>query len=799
MIDDQELLEDDHGLYTLNFWPKKDVNSVTGFILKSDEDEFKDAVKTVLGMLKVKGREMVVRKVKFKTKTVNERAHFLTIYMNDIIYGEGHIHLKWTWDGKKGTSLHISKVKGCDSFLVKNFMFVLKYLVDGTMDDAFTPEMIASFSKGDDEGKDSCVNCNQTYQTATGLSLHQCSVPVPEPMEVTKQISSNEANDYVSAFRNYIVTSPSENSEKTEDYKCTLCQQYFVNAHGLKIHVSRIHKSQNIVKQRDDKVIDDDMKASSKPLTSKVSHDKGKIRVDKFINDRGAVLKRVVGDGACAPRAISLILFGTENHWRVIATAMNKKNRESFVEREIVGNVFYPFQRIVSGVGRKEFNNREEYLNFLETEESLYTWREGPDLKCISDLLEIKLIILVSGDGENLDGGKPLIIGEQFTPEVVLFLNKSSEHYFSVINPQNKNDNNERLSKLQDYINNVSAQGLDSFCSDEDVRRWRRIEKQMELLQSKLNFYEKELECQRNFYEKGLNECRSKIFILETNKCIHESPGKKEVFLAAVAANQSQNLPQTGQVNALPPASSPVPMEMDAIQDLQRLNSLKMQGFQRQSPQVAPLPKKPNFYCISCNVPFDTKDGLRDHNQICPKKKKNTNVEQSHQVDSAEKDLKSIPVHIDPSIRVPQNGSVREYNCHNCDFQCSGPGRSKLLLKHSKETGHKTDDLKEKCYTCGEILLNWEELMIHRKNQHRDRVKTCHYNSDCRWKDNCWFNHGSQDNNGMIDRSNQRGFQQSRDPFPPDQMDLLREMLTAFQLTKESQNQLKEKERSQGV
>ena len=92
----------------------------------------------------------------------------------------------------------------------------------------------------------------------------------------------------------------------------------FSSPHGLSIHQSRAHKSQNLVSQLVDKVIDDGLM-----------------------------------------EAISLILFGTEDHWREISIAMNKKNKECFEKREIAGNVSYPFHRIVSGFGKKEFMNRQ--------------------------------------------------------------------------------------------------------------------------------------------------------------------------------------------------------------------------------------------------------------------------------------------------------------------------------------------------------------------------------------------------------------------------------------------------------
>ena len=70
MIEDKDLIEDDNGFYVLNTWPKKDFGSLAGFTMSSNEEEFIDAAKKLLKTLKVKGREMEVRRVPFKIKNV---------------------------------------------------------------------------------------------------------------------------------------------------------------------------------------------------------------------------------------------------------------------------------------------------------------------------------------------------------------------------------------------------------------------------------------------------------------------------------------------------------------------------------------------------------------------------------------------------------------------------------------------------------------------------------------------------------------------------------------------------------
>ena len=102
-----------------------------------------------------------------------------------------------------------------------------------------------------------------------------------------------------------------------------------------------------------------------------------------------------------------------------------------------------------------------------------------------------------------------------------------------------------------------------------------------------------------------------------------------------------------------------------------------------------------------------------------------------------------------------------------------------MLLRHARETGHRTDDLSEKCFTCGTVSKNFVELMTHRKTQHRDIVQKCHYNQDCQFKEKCWYNHDAV--SGQNNQNNQGVFRQVKESLPPDQIVLLKELLTIFQ------------------
>ena len=158
----------------------------------------------------------------------------------------------------------------------------------------------------------------------------------------------------------------------------------------------------------------------------------------------------------------------------------------------------------------------------------------------------------------------------------------------------------------------------------------------------------------------------------------------------------------------------------DKFEDLNRLKAMKEKGFRRDTPQTKPVeksvPKKPTFYCISCNVSFDTKDTLKEHNQVC-KSKKTPDFEP---VKPPERVSKIPVIQSDVNVKAVHPGFVpRQYNCHDCGFQSSGAGRSKMLLRHARETGHRTDDLSEKCFTCGTVSKNFvitTKIVNSRKN-----------------------------------------------------------------------------------
>ena len=175
-----------------------------------------------------------------------------------------------------------------------------------------------------------------------------------------------------------------------------------------------------------------------------------------------------------------------------------------------------------------------------------------------------------------------------------------------------------------------------------------------------------------------------------------------------------------------------------------------MLGQSRSSPQFPPSPKKTILRCESCNREFFDTINFEKHKMV-------------HNQTLASNVQKSPVSNVSPGNRIEvvrnTNNTKRSYNCYDCSFQGSS---SKNLLSHVKETSkvgaaHTTDPLHESCFTCDEVLPNFEELMKHRKSVHVDKISSCRFfnvnpsQNKCKFSAmNCWYNHVIQNDSNNV-------------------------------------------------
>ena len=468
---------------------------------------------------------------------------------------------------------------------------------------------------------------------------------------------------------------------------------------------------------------------------------------------------------------------------------MNRKAVELFDSMKEF--LIFPLKRKVGGKeGDVEFKDKDEYIKFLMSDDSLVMWREGPDLAVVAHLLRSRVDVLISKDNK-LDGGCPMVYGEEFEDRgrIVLVLSEEEKHYYAVVDTQNPNDNLRLLEALKTYVNNAnndsdgSVLAISKDSEDKDVQN--ATQDDIRAVNSRLDAITKRFTNLQAKYD-------GKIFRLEEeNKVLMGLLSKRgpqpQVRAAPVAPPAAQPVPvpppaaQPAQV----PAGDTGPMDLDKeeFSQLKRLHDMKQQGFQRQSPAAPPVRK--GFLCVTCKIQFDKEENLKKHKDTKHPDKEDTKKKMSSNVQSEPRipDIVLAPINnvINEAAmkKIPSlNGQARKYNCLECSFQADGKASSKSLLRHSKQTGHRTSPLEEKCYTCQAVCPNFEELMVHRRENHKDNINFCRYLSEdsCKFGSRCWYSHDQAKKN---DSSKQNlGFRREKGSIPPDMMQGLTVLLS---------------------
>ena len=257
-----------------------------------------------------------------------------------------------------------------------------------------------------------------------------------------------------------------------------------------------------------------------------------------------------------------------------------------------------------------------------------------------------------------------------------------------------------------------------------------------------------------------------------------------QLSAAPVAPPAAQPVPppaaQPAQVPA-PRAAAPagdtgqMDLDKDELPQLRKLFDMKHQGFQRQNPAAPPVRKA--FSCTLCKIQFEVEENLRKHNDT-KHSGKNVSAQKvtasSLENEAGKKNLVKEPASvINDAVmqRIPiQSALSRQYNCLECPFQADGKGSSKSLLRHAKQTKHKTSSLEEKCYTCHKVCQNFEELMLHRRDNHRDSINFCRYLSEdsCKFGARCWYSHDVTKKD--VGSKQNLGFRKEKESIPPDMM-----------------------------
>ena len=297
----------------------------------------------------------------------------------------------------------------------------------------------------------------------------------------------------------------------------------------------------------------------------------------------------------------------------------------------------------------------------------------------------------------------------------------------------------------------------------EMMNRMDSLSRTLGVLQSRVDFFEKEKA--RNDAENV--KLRGEIEALKANRCGHQSLRLVPANPDITVIKQPEVLPQPRQSNSVKDMDTDDDQgRKNELDELNRLKALKGQGFVRVSPQARAFekPQTPMF-CLTCNVRFENKDALREHRVVCPQKAPSINENSPGPEANAVVGERIQTLNSQQKVAV-LNRQARSYNCEECAFQATGGGSSKALLKHFRESGHKTNSLEERCYNCDEFFSTFNDLMIHRREKHIDRINKCRYYAEgsCKFGQRCWYSHEMTRNRDNVASD----FRKEKESIPPD-------------------------------
>ena len=413
------------------------------------------------------------------------------------------------------------------------------------------------------------------------------------------------------------------------------------------------------------------------------------------VND---VLYVVPGDGCCGPNCAAAFLFHEEAFGPQLRIKMNqhmvlywKRRYENLTQCSPES----PFERKI-GKETVKFTDPEALLEFLQTDAAAYIWTDSEDLAVLSDMYQIMIKIITS---KGKDDENPIVNWIYPDPDMkdvaelknvdleVMSLYHENDCHFNLII-----DKNSELALKGSISSRLDA---GSTSKNEEMIKNDKHEKKSNEKDDKDNEIIK--------LKKELKACKENIstMIKKYNECEEELKSKTE----------------EAEISKI------------EIKDLRMIIRLKDE--------------------------LDEKK--RNHVEHSRKQTQENSTEYAFKTTSKDIRLKSITCHecgfkASSKIELEKHMKVNhveehtdeEFNCKKCDFQATTEYQLKkhFSLKHTLQ-GVKEDE-EIRCKNCGEQVIGKRNLMVHRKQQHRNTVATCknYLEGKCpRSPENCWWNH----------------------------------------------------------
>ena len=500
---------DNSDYYEFSFWPKTGtLDSMDGCKLEATDDDTVEAFNKIYDSMWRKGTVTSASKVSLKCTRVikgqGNGAHF--------VVDGARILIQYHNSGKKTKSLQVSRLKGADSHHLLLAVKVLKHIIDGIMEKAFTGAKFASLFRSASfiekmKAKEYCVNCGVNYKTMAGSKLHKCSVVNGILKEYDCQLCDESFACESRRQKHELVAHGIDGRA----WSCNECDEEFLNGDEFRLHNKQKHDippSKKVKEnQGDTESMDIEYFRNTSANGMKSLAAKRPMKIVELIKEEfpGRFIMNVEADGACLSRAMSVPLWKNQNHWMPLAKATN----EAIIQRWdiIKDKVAFPHETRVGGDGRKiRFENVQQYHEFLKTEEASWIWRDSHDLMIMSDLLGLKIVVIAANDDDTAAGWHEFVPTSlaQIPDDNRIVLLCQSSHYKAIVPPMAQVVKDVlRLKELSKYVNERRSQAhrptlpaIPEMGSDDNdngndmLRRLEELEKTVSMMHAKSQGYE---------------------------------------------------------------------------------------------------------------------------------------------------------------------------------------------------------------------------------------------------------------------------------------------------------------------
>ena len=679
-----------------------------------------------------------------------------------------------------------------------------------------------------------CDHCEYTDHSKTNLRKHIKTEHTPirnESIQFMNKATSNEDTDTENVLINLEKTSWEEKRVEDElmDINNTIREE--PTSHeaeepmeiGSQQIIDEVNKSNEIEKNQTKlskrkrkrkklstlESIRNTLPDGLKPIPENIKH----------FTSQDSLILSIKGDGACALNAASAHIFEDQSQGRRFRSILNNHMERKFPFYS--QKISFPYERQVGVAGKTvRFDNSEEYLQYLRSNEAQLLWSDAEELIAIANLYQMDIRVITTkgpedpeptmatiGPDEDVEIKEFAMLKPGVVPTMTL-LHTIDSHFDLVIpkdarivkdmygdNPYSKPESTE-LDTIKEEYENLKA--VHTRC-EKDIINLKDLVKELTSKIEAMNNKEKPLDEENYEFQNAKNLFTKKQMGFQRIGPQFEA-NKKPDIVNYRCTNCSKCFTTKNKLE----------VHKKTVHTNDEQNNCKncAQSFKTKSELSKHMATHTNeqYDCNQCTNKYETKHELTNHTSTHTDKQlscKNcgdvfkTKSEFSNHIETHTQDgdwncdecSYQTNSHKDLDRHKAYHGKPKDGNnlgSKNCNF-CTQKFNTDNELEEHKQR-HKTfkpcrnipdcefginclfnhnnyNKNKSLCYECGNELNTFNELMFHRKNKHTMRACENFIQNRCRFSsERCWFNHNNSKT--IIDKHQTKQHEKTSCPQP---------------------------------